>query len=126
MKIFRKNDLILIGGLLVTFLLILLVIALTKKGGNVVQVSVDGVVQSTYLLSENGEYTIDGYNGGKNTLVIQSGKAYVIDSSCPDHLCEYMGTIDTVGQSIICLPNRVVVEVIGANDQPEYDAIVGG
>ena len=126
MKIFKKNDLLLIGGLLLTFLLILLVITLTRKGGNSVQVSVDGTVKSTYLLSEDGEYIIDGYNGGKNTLVIKNGQAYVIDSSCPDHLCEYMGTIDTVGQSIICLPNRGVVEIIGADGQPKYDAIVGG
>ena len=126
MKISKKNDLLLVGGLLVAFLLILLVITLTNKGGNAVQVSVDGVIQSTYLLSEDGEYVIDGYNGGKNTLVIQNGKAYVIDSSCPDHLCEHMGTIDTVGQSIICLPNRVVVEIIGNDGHPEYDAIIVG
>ena len=55
MKISKKNDLLLVGGLLVAFLLILLVITLTNKGGNAVQVSVDGVIQSTYLLSEDGE-----------------------------------------------------------------------
>ncbi len=126
MKIFKKNDLFLIGGLLVAFLLILLFISLSKKGGNSVQVSVDGTVKSTYSLSEEGEYIINGYNGGVNTLVIRDGKAFVIDSSCPDHLCEYMGTIDSVGQSIICLPNRVVVEVVGSDEAAKFDAVVGG
>ena len=49
---------------------------------------------------------------------------FLKDTSCPDHLCEKMGRISSSGQSIICLPNRVVVEITGAAQ--EYDAVVGG
>ena len=125
MKLFRKNDFYLIGGLLLVFLLILLITAVTRKTGYAVQVSVDGVVKETFPLSEDTTFTIDGYDGGVNVLVIQDGKAFLKDTSCPDHLCEKMGKISSVGQSVICLPNRVVVEIIG-DDEPEYDAIVGG
>ena len=125
MKIFNKNDLYLIGGLLLVFLLILLVLGLTKRDGSAVRVSVDGVVKETFPLSEDLEYIIEGYDGGTNTLVIEDGKAWLKDTSCPDHLCEKMGKISFAGQSIICLPNRVVVEIVG-DEKPEYDAVVGG
>jgi hypothetical protein len=125
MKIFKKTDLYLIGGLLLGFLLILLVISFVKKPGNYVTVSVDGVVKESFPLSEDAEVTIEGYDGGVNTLIIKDGKAYVADSSCPDHLCEKMGQISSTGQSVICLPNRVVIEITG-DDPDEYDAIVGG
>ena len=125
MKLFKKNDLFLISGLLLVFLLIILVLGLSKRTGSAVQVSVDGVVKETFPLSENREYIIEGYDKGTNTLVIEDGKAWVKDTSCPDHLCEKMGKISSVGQSIICLPNRVVVEIVG-DDAPEYDAVIGG
>ena len=125
MKLFKKNDFFLIGGLLLAFLLILLVLRLTEHSGSAVCVSVDGVVKETFPLSEDMEFVIEGYNGGTNTLVIKGGEAFLKDTSCPDHLCEKMGKISRVGQSVICLPNRVVVEIIG-DDAPEYDAVVGG
>ena len=129
-KFFKKNDLILIGLLIGILAVILIVLAVTKTGGNTVTVSVDGQVKESFPLSQDREYVIDGYNGGTNTLVIENGSAYVKDSSCPDHLCEKMGKINLVGQSVICLPNRVTVEITGHADDTEnideYDTIVGG
>ncbi len=125
-KIFRKHDLILIGFIFILFLLILLVVRFTKRDGSMVTVSIDGEVKESFPLSKDLEYTIDGYDGGRNTLIIKDGKAYLQESSCPDHLCEKMGEIGNVGESIICLPNRVVVEITGDDGEKEYDAVVGG
>ena len=125
-KAIRKNDIYLIIGFLLVFLLIVAAIHFTKSKGNMVQVSVDGTVTETFPLSEDLTVTIEGYGKGTNVLVISDGKCCLKDTSCPDHLCEKMGMIDSVGQSIICLPNRVVVEVIGDDTDAEYDAVVGG
>ena len=119
----KKNDLILIGGLLAVLVVLLAVLMVTKSSGAYAVVSVDGVEVATFPLSEDTTYVINGYNGGNNTLIIKEGKAHLEDSSCPDHLCEHMGKIDKVGQSIICLPNRVVVEIRGAGAAPAYDTI---
>lgn len=129
----KKNDLILIGLLLGVLAVILVVLHVTKAGGSTVTVSVDGQVKETFPLSEDREYVIDGYNGGTNTLIIKNGEAWVKDSSCPDHLCEKMGRISLSGQSVICLPNRVTVEITGSGsgsgtdeNGDEYDTVVGG
>ncbi len=123
MKNIRKNDLILIGVLLAGFVVIFGALLLVNGRGSYVVVSVDSVEVASFPLNEDVSYEIQGYEGGRNTLVIKDGKAWVEDSSCPDHLCEHMGKIDKVGQSVICLPNRVVVEIREDGKIAEFDSI---
>ena len=85
---------------------------LTSKDGKKVSVRVDGKEIARYELSEDREVVIDGYNGGVNTLIIEDKKAYIKDADCPDKLCEHQGKIHLVGQSLVCLPHRVVVEIV--------------
>ena len=124
-KLVGKNDLIMIGVLIVMTALLFLGLFVFKKEGKLVVVSVDSVEVASFSLDKDLVYEIEGYNGGRNTLVIEDGVAYVKDSTCPDHLCEYMGKISKVGQSVICLPNRVVVEIRGSKNAEGYDAVVG-
>ena len=89
-------------------------------GGNYVQIIVDGTITDNYLLSENGEFEIN--NGEhRNILYIADGKAYMKDADCPDRLCISQGIISKNGQSIICLPNRIVVKII-SDIEDEVDA----
>ena len=122
-----RYDIILIIGLLVITMVIAMAVRFTKKTGKTVVVSVDGVVKYTFPLDEDLEFKIEGYEGGTNYLVIKDGEACLTEASCPDLLCVHMGKISSQGQSIICLPNRVVVEIRDDNesDPKEFDAIVG-
>ena len=53
-------------------------------------------------------------------------EAFLKEASCPDHLCINMGRIRKTGQSIICLPNKVTVEIRGKKESDDgIDAIVG-
>jgi hypothetical protein len=122
-----RYDIILIIGLLVITMVIAMAVRFTQKTGKTVVVSVDGVVKYTFPLDEDIEFKIEGYEGGTNYLVIKDGEAYLTEASCPDLLCVHMGKISSQGQSIICLPNRVVVEIRDDNENEikEYDTIVG-
>ena len=102
-------------GLLVIFLGI-------KPSGSRVKVFVDGTEVGEYSLAVDGRFVIEGADGGTNVLVIEDGHAYMDEASCPDHLCMNMGQISKGGQSIICLPNKVVVEVASDN-KSEIDAV---
>lgn len=53
---------------------------------------------------------------GRNVLQFGDGEVKIIESTCLDKLCIKQGTIKQVGQLLVCLPNRLVVE-IKANDQ---------
>lgn len=52
---------------------------------------------------------------GTNTLVIQGGTVHIEDADCPDKLCQRQGTIDTVGQTLICLPHRLFVSITASD-----------
>ncbi len=75
-------------------------------------VSVDGTEIARFDLRQETEYRISGYGGGQNRLVIRGGEAWIEEASCPDKLCVRQGRIRRGGETIICLPNRVVVEII--------------
>lgn len=116
----KKNDRILIIVILViSILLFLLYNIMGKKEAGVITIKVDGVIQGTYNLSDDQEIEI---NGGTNLLVIEDGKADMIEADCPDKLCVKQKAISKNMENIICLPNKVIVEVESAEDR-EYDAV---
>ena len=115
-----RLDIIVIAVLLLVAVSLLLIVTLTKKSGNVVVVEIDGVISEEFPLSVDGVFTL---NGGTNTLVIENGEAYISYSDCPDHTCEKTGRIRYVGQTIVCLPNRLSVTVQGEQTENGVDLI---
>ena len=41
---------------------------------------------------------------------IKDGKVNMIEADCPDHLCMKQKAITDAGGTIVCLPNKVVIE----------------
>ena len=110
---FKKKDLFVIVGILVVALICLLIVELTKKDGASVLVRIDGKEVATYSLEIDAEYEL---NGGTNILCIKNKEAYLVDANCPDHLCVKQGKISKNGETITCLPNKLTITVIGAQD----------
>ena len=117
-KRFGRNDIILISVIVIISVALLLVWKLVYlKGQNAdsdafVKVTVDGKVYGTYPLSKDDTIAIKNVDGDvTNTLVIKDGVADVTAADCPDHLCVKQKAISKEGESIICLPNKVVVTV---------------
>ncbi len=52
-----------------------------------------------------------------NKVVIKDGKVQMEDASCHNHVCIRQGKIKRNNQSIVCLPNRVVVRIVAGNNQ---------
>lgn len=111
MKQNTKRDIILVAALLVIGGVIAVILLLSGHKGSTVQVRVDGEVIETFSLSEDRTYEITGIDGGKNILIIENGEAWMDDADCPDKLCVNMGKISKSGQSVVCLPHKVVVEI---------------
>ena len=86
----------------------------TRLGtGAAVEVRVAGGEGQRYGLRQDADVEIRGINGGVNWLHIENGQAWVTEASCPDKVCVHMGKISQPGQTIVCLPNQVVIEVVG-------------
>lgn len=107
----RKADLLLLAAAFV-FSAVLAAVLLLRSPGGTVQVRVAGAVTAGYPLDVDASYTITGADGGMNLLVIEDGAARIEEASCPDGVCVHTGRIRRNGQSIVCLPNQVVVEIV--------------
>ena len=120
---FGKNDVIFIGFLAI---FCIAVCVWVYKGGAVegsnILITVDGEEYGTYSLFEEQTITI-GEGDKENIIVIKAGKAYMKEASCPDQLCVDQNEISFDKESIICLPNKVVITVI-SDVESDVDGIV--
>jgi hypothetical protein len=88
--------------------------------GNTVLIAVDGKEFGRYALDE--DKTIEINTGTQhNVVVIKDGMVSMAESDCTNQVCVHTGAISNSSQSIICLPNKVVVQIVGK--EVEYDAI---
>lgn len=109
-----KRDIMLISTLIIVCVAAFLIINfVVKKDGITAVVKVDGNIVYMLPLDKNASVTVEGYQGGSNTVVIENGTVYMKDADCPDKLCEKTGKISKNGETIVCLPHRVVVEIQG-------------
>lgn len=108
----RHRDFWLIGGFLLAGGVALLLTFLLQTPGDQVVVEVNGTVWGTYDLYKDAEIRIETENGGYNVLAITDGFAAVTHASCPDKLCVHQHKISRSDESIICLPNKVIVSIV--------------
>lgn len=111
----KKNDVVLGGGILVIVLVLFLVMHLTRnEAGNQIRIMVDGAVYGTYSLEKDQVIEVKE-NDFYNRIRIQDGAAYMEEADCPDGYCEEQGKISGRTQTIVCLPHKLVVEVLDAD-----------
>lgn len=113
-----RNDIIFILCILLVAAIGMLYLFVFRSQGDAVKVMVDGEVYGTYLLSQNITKDIRTGDNGEhlNRLVIKDGKAYMETATCPDGICVDHAPIFRDGESIVCLPQRVVVTVVTNKD----------
>lgn len=119
---FQKGDLLAIV-LVVVLALAIAAAFLPENQANqntVVQIYQDGKLlqelplQSSRTIELTGQY--------HNTVVIREGRAAITEADCPGEDCVHSGWISSPGRSIVCLPNKVEIRIVGASD---VDFVVG-
>lgn len=125
MKI-KRADIILSLALLV--LSIILAVLLGKTNSNlpkVLRIEKDSKLYGEYDLSIDREIVLEDKNH-YNKIIIKNGKATMYEANCPDQICVHMHDISKSGETIICLPNKVFLEIVDKNpkNQPEIDKVV--
>ena len=128
MKISKKtkNDIILVAVILLIAAAGLLTVNLTRQEGSMVVVKIDGVETQRYSLCEDRTVEIiTGENDEfSNTLVIEDGKAYISQADCPDKICQEHRSVSYSGETIVCLPHKIVIEITADSSLPELDVVV--
>lgn len=114
----KKNDIIIIA----LFVIIAVISGVwfmfssnSKSQTKYVEIYVDNVLYKKIELTSNMKeqtFTVNTKYGW-NIVHIANGKVNVKDADCPDKICVKSGYIDKPGQSIVCLPHKMVVEIKG-------------
>ena len=119
-----KGDAILIALLLSVslFAFILLHLNTNEVKGQYIEIYVDNSLYGKYSLNENQTITIKEHS----TVEISNGAVCIKQSDCNDKVCEKTGYISNVNESIICLPNRIIITVVSEkSNDTSIDAIIG-
>ena len=116
----KKADIVLFFVLLLLGLALSALSLFTGTSGQKVQIEVGGEPYAVYSLAENQtiEITKHGHN---NKFTIKYGAVQMSYSDCKNQICVDDGQITMTNQSIVCLPNKVMVEITGGEE--DLDAI---
>jgi hypothetical protein len=79
-------------------------VVIKSEGTIVAQLPIDATTSASYVVENKYGY---------NEIRIEFGKVSIHSADCKNQLCVTEGFIEDPGRSLICLPNRVVVEIVG-------------
>ncbi|MBN2168389.1 MAG: NusG domain II-containing protein [Actinobacteria bacterium] len=88
-------------------------------------VEVGGKESVRIVLGENGQdriFEIKGF-AGTSKIEVKNGRVRMLESACPDKLCIGMGWAEETGDSIVCVPNRVVIRLTGPDKSRKVDTV---
>lgn len=118
----KKDIMLILGILLAAFLLWLIPSFMNKGTPAVVKVIQDGQEIGAYPLTEDRTVFVSYGDENYNLIFISNGEASVSDADCPDGLCVRSRSISRDGESIICLPHKLVIQ-IESKEESELDAV---
>ncbi len=119
----QKKDVVLILGiLLLSAVSALLILLIPNNTGSVLRITTDQKLYGEYDLLKDQVIVVE-QSSGYNQIVIKDGAAYIKDADCPDKYCMEYHPISKGNEVIICLPHKLVIEVIGETTGQEPDVI---
>lgn len=118
----KKKDALLIGAVLFASAAGFLFLSIAKQDGTKAVITVEGKEVWSGNLSKDAVYTAKSKNGF-NVVRIRDGKVSVTEADCPDQICRKHKSVDKTGETIVCLPHKVVVEIKDGTKEKEYDGI---
>ena len=104
----KKRDWIAAAVILAAALIFALVGKVTALPAQALRITVNGENHGIYNITEDQEIKIND----TNICQIEDGKVRMTWADCPDQICVHTAEISKDGGSIICLPNRIVLEII--------------
>lgn len=116
----KRNDYLLAAAILLAALLLFLLLSFGMAPGARIRIQVDGEEYGVYSLAEEQKIQ----TGDGNTVQIQNGAARMEWADCPDQLCLHQREISRSGETIVCLPNRIIITVLGG-EESSLDGIAG-
>ena len=119
----RRKDILLLLGILLFAAAAQWCSGLLKGDGVRILIELDGADYGIYDLDSDA--VIEVLGRGRNIVNVSGGRAFVTDADCPDKYCMHEPPLSANGGMIVCLPNRMVIEIIGNSPISGLDGVAG-
>lgn len=119
----KRGDIILIAVVLVAALVFIIPKFIGEKDDSVssgktyAKISVDGTLMKTVELTEQTQDIPIDTQFGHNVLSVHNSGIQMKEADCPDDVCFTFGFVNKPRDTIVCLPNRLLVEIVSDNAQ---------
>lgn len=120
-KPFKIFDLVILGVIVALIVALLFVLFLPKETGSSVEIYRSGKLIATYNMSDYEQYPLVKEYGSL-IVKITDKSVIVLESDCPDKCCVKQGEIHYGGESIICVPQEIVIKIVGG-DKSDVEVI---
>lgn len=124
----KKGDFIVIAFIMGTALLLMGLQALPAASGTrMLRVELDGTFVRDVAMDEDHSFAVD-LPGGQATVEIVAGRVRILKMPrelCPLGICSSVGWVERTGDAIVCLPNRLVLTVMGGEADQEWESVDG-
>ncbi|MGN0603418.1 MAG: NusG domain II-containing protein [Oscillospiraceae bacterium] len=112
-RTFKPSDIVIAVIAAALLAAVLIFHSIAEPNGSLAAVFFNGEQIASLSLGTDGVYPFDEYGV---TVEVTNRSVRVISSDCPDKICEKTGFISSSAQTIVCLPNRISVRIIGNTD----------
>lgn len=129
MKTFKKLDIVIIISLVFLSFTPNIIFSINQSKNyhsTYAIIKVSGKIYDNIDLSsdiDDSEFVVETKHGN-NTVSIENGVIQIKEADCHDELCVKQGSISKVGQSIICLPNELIIEIKGDESNNKDDMLL--
>ena len=119
----KKKDMMIIAAVLILAGIMALFINYGQEtSGETVRIMIDGKEYGKYsLMSEQVIEVVNEF--GVNKITIKDGQVFMKKADCPDQYCVKHRTISKTNETIVCLPHKLVVEVLAQGDAGDIDSV---
>ena len=111
----NKSDIKLLVILSIVIVSIFIIINITKKEGTIAEIYYEDKLVLTIDLNIDKEYIVDGLLGDV-LLEVKNKQIRVKEENSPKHICSREGFIGDSSRTLICLPNKIIVKIVGESN----------
>lgn len=106
----KKGDFLAVALVVVLAAVALCALPALRSGGSFARIYLDGELVREVPLAVDQTFSVRG--AYTNTVTVRDGAIAVTHSDCPTNDCVHMGWLRD-GGSIVCLPNRMEIRLVG-------------
>lgn len=113
-------------GDIIVILLMFLIVLVISVGAIIYQSNIqslevvitqDSEILYRYTLSNSLDEVLRiDYDGHYNEVHIHNGQVWIEEADCYNQVCVQKGTIDKAGETIVCIPHKLVIEIKGRRE----------